>query len=358
VNRLPAELLATAFILAVAACSAVSVAAFSASPRQASALPTLAPVKPVPTATPLPAIVPGPLDGYRTARAVATRRPIGFIVDNFSPDARPESGLSDASLVFETVVEGGVTRLMPIFLERNAPQVGPIRSARPYFVDWAAGYGAALVHAGGSPRALQLLSETPRVANVEALQSETQFYRLPNRSPPHNLFTSTAGARAILRQTGSAAAGPYDWLHFRRTPAAGGKSAVHIDFSTSYVSSPLQYAVTYRYDRRTNAYRRWVGGLPDKDANTGSQIQPANVAILYTSIVPIRGDVAGRVNVRDTGTGRAIYLVSGHVVRGSWSKRTGVAPLKFLDTRHKPVIFNPGTTWVDVVPAGGVRFGQ
>lgn len=358
-SRVPREVVALALILVVAAGSAAGVFAFSATPRQASALPTLAPVRAVPTPTALPAVLPGPLDGLPTKRNIATRRPLAFIVDNYSPDARPESGLSRASVVFETVVEGGVTRLMPIYLEKDASQVGPIRSARPYFVDWAAGYGAGLVHAGGSPAALQELDETPRVASVEALQSESQFYRLPSKPAPHNLFSSTGGARTILKQLGAGVAEPYTWLRFHPiSPTTSSSPAIHIDFSTPAVSSPPQYAVTYRYDGRHNVYRRGVGGLADTDANTGKQIGASNVVILFTSITPIRGDNAGRLHIRDTGSGAALYLIGGRVIHGRWSKRSRVAALRFWHGGHRPVALNPGQTWVEVVPRGGVRFGK
>src|SRR2546423_1699457 len=105
----------------------------------------------------------GPLSGEGVSREVANRRPIAVMIDNFSPDARPQTGLSRASLVFETLAEGGIPRFMAVFLEKDADTIGPVRSARLYFTSWASGLDAIYGHDGGSVDALQQLRAMPDV---------------------------------------------------------------------------------------------------------------------------------------------------------------------------------------------------
>jgi hypothetical protein len=143
----------------------------------------------------------------------------------------------------------------------------------------------------------------------------------------------------------------------RHTPAAplqrrGPSRGVDIDFSTPAIASPSAYAVSYRYDRKRNEYLRFVGGSPCLDANTGRQVAPSNVVVLYTDISPISGDPEGRVQVRTTGAGQAIYLRDGHVEHGIWIKRSLLDPLRFRDHRGRPYAFAPGSTWIDVTAPG------
>lgn len=359
-NQLRAQLIALALILGITGASALAVAALAPPPRQVSSLPTLPPATPVRSPTPVPAILPGPLDGVPTARQLALRRPIAVVIDNFYPDARPQPGLGRASVVYETVTEGGITRLLALFLEHDAGNVGPVRSARPYFVQWAAGYHAIFVHDGGSPAALQALRRTPELADVDSASSSAAFHIAPDSVAPHNLFTSTADVRALALRSGWRPPVSFAWMRHQHAASSAGtdSSAVHIDFSLPTVPSPPQYAVTYRYDPSHNAYLRSVGGQQAIDAATSRPIEPANVAILFTAMAPISNDVAGRVRLGAVGSGSAIYLIGGRVIHGSWSKPSSAGAVQFDDGHHRSIAFGPGATWVEAVPQGAVRFGQ
>ena len=186
-----------------------------------TAVPTLIALRP----TAVPSVVPGPLNGLPTQRQIAARRPLAVILDNFYPDARPQTGLAKASVVFDALTEGGITRLMALFLEHDPARIGPIRSARPYFVSWAAGFRALFVHAGGAPAAQQLLHRTGSLADVEALTQSASFSRASDRSTPHDLYGSAKGARGLARHVGGsiAPAGPSFVLgrRHRSDPGAG-----------------------------------------------------------------------------------------------------------------------------------------
>lgn len=278
-----------------------------------------------------------------------------MVFDNFYPDARPQSGISRASIVFDTLAEGGITRMLGIFLERDAPAVGPIRSARPYFVQWAAGYRALFVHAGGAPAALELLYQTPELANVEALLPHPEFYRVPDRAVPHNLYGSTGGIRQIARHNGWNVRVSFPPLpHKADAPLweRGRAQTVSIGFSSPALSSPPEYAVSYRFDRARDVYLRYEGGVPFVDRLQRTQIAAANVVVLYTDIAPIASDPEERVSVRATGRGRATVFQDGRVVRASWSKANRLAPLRITDRSGRPIRFNPGQTWIEVTSSG------
>lgn len=360
--RLPPEAVALALILAAAGGSGVAVAVFGSTPRQSAVLPTLAPPTPSRSPTPVPAVVLGPLDGLPTPRQMALRRPVAVIVDNYYPDARPQSGLSRASLVFEAPVESGITRLMPVFLEHDAGSVGPIRSARPYFVRWAAGLGALLAHAGGSPSAQALIRRTRAVGNVDADGPQPEFYREQTRVAPHDLFSSTRGILAVARRAGEATVRAHYWFipHKTRAPLAArgpGRTAA-VDFSTPSIQSPSTYRVTYRFNRATDLYARFVGGSPALDADNGRPLSVANVVVITTDIAPIPNDPLLRVYIRAVGSGQATVIQDGRVVHALWRKPAAGAMLRIVDRHGKPIRLDPGSTWVEVTPHGALRFGK
>lgn len=359
--KVPSELVAIALILLAAAGSGIAVSVAGSGPGATVALPTLAPPTPARSSTPVPAVLPGPLDGQPTARALALRRPMAVVIDNFYPDARPQSGLSRASVVFETLVESGITRLMAVFLEHDSGNVGPIRSARPYFVQWAAGFGALFVHDGGSPASLSLLKRTSAIGDIEAQSPAQEFHREPSRIAPHDLFTSTRGIIAVARRAGDAVQGTVSWLPHKplaKPPARGPGRTPTIDFSTASVQSPSTYRVSYRFDPVTDLYTRFVGDAPALDADNGKPITTANIVVLTTDIKPIPNDPLLRISIRTLRGGPATILQDGRIIPGTWSKDSAEAPLRLAGKGGGPIRLDPGSTWVEVVPSGALRFGK
>jgi hypothetical protein len=315
-----------------------------------------------PTATPHPAFVPGPLNGQVTAWAVAHRRPVAVMVENYNPDSRPQTGLSAASVVFETVAESGITRFMPVYLENLPPVVGPVRSARVYFDAWANGLHAVLVHAGGNDDALAQLFTLHNIADVNEVKWEDANYnptvpffaRSPERVIPHNMYTYPAKVLAYERTQHIKLQGSFpDTLphHVPDNPAhrpTGG--VVDINFS-----SP-DYAVEYRYDRASNRYFRFMGGVPHVEPTSNHQLAPSNVVVMLASIAPDPyGGVAnpGAVYVQSTGKNVAYLFRDGKRTIGTWHKQHGGSPLVLLDSHQHPFSFNPGQTWFEVLPANG-----
>jgi len=354
------ELQALSLVVAVAFGAALIVAFTTRSPRSFGVARPMTPGNGVavrPSA--LPSLLSGPLTGLPTARGLATRRPLAVIIDNFFPDARPQAGLSRASVVFEAPVEGGITRLLAIYLEDDAPTVGPIRSARTYFVAWAASFHPVFIHAGGSPAALTLLHRVRQVGDLEALAPVPEFRRVKDKPAPHNLFSSTTAMLAVAQRNGIDSRLPFTFSAHQ--PAAvlsrrGHAQTIRVDFSTPSVASPAAYAVSYRYLRRRNVYVRAQGGVPFVDSATNQPVTTNNVVVLFAGDTPIPNDLLQRVTVQTTGTGRALYFRDGHMVRGFWRKRSISSGLLFLDSRGAKVSLDRGNSWIEAVPPGGVHY--
>ena len=313
-----------------------------------------------------PAFIPGPLDGQSPPRRLALRRPLAVILENYSPDSRPQAGLSAASTVIETLAEGGVTRFMAIYLEHDATKVGPVRSTRVYFNQWAAGLHAILAHVGGNDDAMSELWKLPKVFNIDENRWENKYYqpvgvsffwRSQDRAIPHNMYASTYKLRQY------AAAHNQDWayngaylLHKTAKPLRlrGHSTVLSIAFANPLAPTPIaDYGVKYVYDRGSNTYLRYMGGVPHIDANTRQALRPSNVVVMQTGAAtadPYAGLTVESILIPTLGAGTAWYFRDGTLTRGRWQQRNQNAPLQFFDRGGRQVAFNPGQTWIEVVP--------
>jgi hypothetical protein len=315
-----------------------------------------------------PAFLPGPLDGQSTPRARALRRPLAVIIENYNPDSRPQAGMGPASLVVETLAESGITRFMAVYLENDASKVGPIRSTRMYFDYLAGGLHSILAHVGGNDDAqAHLWQMSPAVFNIDENRWEVNlyntgtdlFWRSNDRVPPHNMYADTRKLRAY------AARNRQDWayeqaylFHKAGEPLAhrGHSGSVSISFVDPLGPQPNPgYDVQYQYDRRSNSYVRFMGGSPHVDANTGRPLRPSNVVVMRTQAAvadPNAGATAESILIPNLGSGSAWYFRDGKVLSGAWQQKDQFAPLRFFDRRGHQVVFNPGQTWIEVVPTG------
>lgn len=296
--------------------------------------------------------LPGPLSGLPTRPALAQRRPVAVVLDNYDPDGRPQAGLNRASLVFETPAEGGITRLMAVYLEGDAPIVGPVRSTRPPFDAWADGLGVVYGHAGGSADAQ---AELPRLASLvdadplTAPGAAAAYWRSSDRRPLHDLYTSTEGLRALASGVRSIAPSiprlPHRAPAGRRARPGGG--SIGIAFSTA------SYRVGYRYDPGCNCYPRSMNGVPHLAAFSARQLAPTNVVVLFADVVPDPASgLPDSLSIQAVGAGRALYFRDGSAIEGQWRKVSSGAPLALLDVQGRPIAFDPGQIWIEVVPVG------
>lgn len=313
----------------------------------------------------LPPLVPGPLDGQATPRAQAIRRPLAIIIENYAPDSRPQSGLSQASTVIETLAEGGITRFMAIYLEKDANRVGPVRSTRMYFDNWAAAFHAILAHVGGNDDAQAMLWHLPKVFNIDENRWEVSltdtgtnlFWRSSDRVAPHNMYVNTATLR------GYAIKNQQDWAYTNasfphKAPAPlkqrGHATTIDISFQDPLNPHPdSDYAVQYQYNRASNTYLRFMGGQPHVDVANGKPIAPSNVIIMRTGQAvpdPNAGITPDSILIPTIGSGQAWFFRDGKVATGTWRQANQNAPLEFFNAHGGQVTFNPGQSWIEVVP--------
>jgi hypothetical protein len=294
--------------------------------------------------------VDGPLTGEPVGRDIASQRPVAVTLDNISPDARPQSGLDHASLVFETLAEGGITRFMAVFLEHEAPVVGPVRSTRFYYNSWAAGLGVIFGHDGGNVDALQELPTLSTVFNIDADRVSGPFYRVTSRVSPHNEYTSTERLRQYASQHGDGSgASRMSIPHKDDAPYSQRLASFHLNIQFSYAD----YNVSWSYDRVSNSYLRDMGGAPHVDAISGKQLSATNVVVMMTDESSGYDPyTTGAIKLRTEGTGPAMVYEDGKVVNGIWSKPSVDAPLQWLDSSGQVISLDRGATWVEVVPKG------
>jgi hypothetical protein len=330
-----------------------------------SPLPTLEPTaSPTEVPTPSPSPTP-PCFTFAATNGVAfpcaqntraTRQPLAVMVDDH-PDARPQTGLSLADIVYQAPAEGGVPRYMLVYQTNDASKVGPVRSARLYFVSWAAEWRAAYAHVGGAPDALRKLRQIDRkvVWNQDEYVWGTYFYRSRDRFPPHNAYTSTSRLRTLAKKMHGAEPMTTTPWTFVADDATVAKPAGRL------VVPYLYNRVTYRYDAKTNRYLRGVTGQANqRDALNGRQIAPANVIVLY---VPQRllpnmpgessNEEKGRLDLRLIGSGKALVLRNGELVQARWSKSSFSAQthLTYASGCHKgePVPLVQGQIFIQVI---------
>jgi hypothetical protein len=346
-----------------------SVAAGPTTQPVATSISTLAVPTGVPTAAPTasPASTATPTiittgDGRPAlARGALTQRPLMAMIDNH-PDAYPQTGLDEAAVVFEALAEYGVTRYMAVYAPEIKPvegNIGPVRSARLYFVQWAMGFRAVYTHAGGSPAGLERLAsdDNTLVINIDlvALEDKGIFdysRRDRNRLAPHNLYSSQPEIeRYVIDWAASSAAvdvSEVGYLFAADNPALGRAAPVN---SLSYYFLYAEAAVSWSYDAETNQYFRFRGNLPHVDAVSGEQLSFKSVTVMEVEEAPIAGDPKGRIDQVVIGEGRAQIFANGSQLSATWRKDSEVGPLRFYDDQGAEIVFPAGPMWIAAVPS-------
>ncbi len=303
-------------------------------PKEAS--PALAKAAPKPK----PTTGPSPLTGV-TVGLDLTQRPVtGIMIEN-SPDARPQSGLKDAGVVYEAIAEGGITRFLALFQEAQPDYIGPVRSARPYYIDFLQPYDASYAHVGGSPDALALI-KSAGIKDLDQFFNGDTYQRISQRVAPHNVYTSMAKLDALNQKKGYTSS-KFTGFPRKKEAVSSQPTARVIDFN---ISAAL-YNPHYEYDTATNSYKRSEGGKPHVDERTGAQLAPKVVIAIVSSrgIAPDGEHTAYSV----TGSGPVTVFQDGIQVTGTWEKPERGTQFSFKDSTGAAIKLNPGQTWISLV---------
>ncbi|MBI2415121.1 MAG: DUF3048 domain-containing protein [Candidatus Kerfeldbacteria bacterium] len=290
------------------------------------------------------------LDGMLVQSSEAAHQPIGVMIENAAFDGvRPQFGLGTAQVVYEVIVEGGITRFLALYSGDLPEKIGPVRSARPTYLEFVSEYDALYAHAGGSPEAMQAIAGL-QLKDLSALGSDSRFFFRDNaRVAPHNLFTSAELLQFALRDKKlQAPITEFDSWQFTEDakPVTSPVEEKYIDID--FGSGPL-YQVHYRYNYAANNYERYNGGELQVDAATNQTISVRNIIV---QIVPpgIAAGDNGRINFSVTGTGTVYVANNGQVIEGSWQKKDRLSRTVLYNNDGEPINLVAGNSWIAIVP--------
>ncbi len=313
---------------------------------------TAPPTSPPPTPEPTPELVPAPLTGVLVSPKAAAQHPLAVMIDD-QFDARPQSGFNAASVVWHAPAEGGIPRYMLIFQEQIPTDIGPVRSARQYYIEWAAEWNALYAHAGGSPQAIATLhakGDGTWVYNADEFRWGGRYlWRVTDRFAPHNVYTDGKRLRQLAKRLG-AADEPMDaaW-----TFGPDKAEELRPDGGVIKVSYPYEL-ITYRYDAATNTYPRYIDGSrqPQVDRADGEIVAPKNVVILRMVFGALNDGHPNkhRLEARNIGKGEAWISTGGVTVKGQWRKKSATAPTRLFGPDGEPITLTAGQTFVQVIP--------
>jgi len=286
-------------------------------------------------------------------------RPIAVMVEN-SFAARPQSGLILADVVYEVVDEYGITRFVAIFSSNEAPMVGPVRSARPYYAEIARAFDPIYAFFGTYPECygvierlgMNVLSAMSDRSGNSSITAQAPYWRDWSRSSiqEHTAFMSVSKLKQKAAQIGYSIQGggiPFPYKADPPLEARGGVTNIHIDFST-HAYAPRGFDIRYIYDRGSNSYSRFMGGYSHIDYNTGQQIKVKNIVVMVSDIEgPL--DKWGHMDVRTIGNGTAFIFQDGNATQGSWERGSVLSPFIYRDSSGRQVSFTGGSTWIAIV---------
>lgn len=311
-----------------------------------------------------------------------TRRPLTVMVEN-STAARPQSGLTSADVVYEAVAEGGITRFLVVYYCKDSDgYIGPIRSARVYFVDFASEYGLfpLYVHIGGANCNRATGSGCANGAPADALGKIGKlgwnayndlnhipfpvmwrdYDRLPGRATEHTVYSTTQklweyakkerGLTNVDKNGDEWEETFQKWKFKDDEPVSSPISK--IDFS--FWENKSDYDVTWEYDSTTNSYKRLNGGKPHVDKNNDQQITAKNVVVAFMKESAARDnyDAGQRLLYQTVGEDKALIFVDGTVIKGKWRKKDGKTRIRFYNSSGGEIALNRGLTFIEIVPEG------
>lgn len=278
-----------------------------------------------------------------------TDRAIAVMIDNHS-GAWPQANLEKAYLVYEIVVEGGETRLMAVFKGQDLEKIGPVRSSRHYFLDYAMEHDAIYVHFGWSPLA-QSDIKTLGISNINGIY-DTFFWREPPKSSYHNAFTSKENLEKYISKKKYRDEQKQDCIikyNEEDTDLATGTIANNIKIKYSNMHN-----TSYIYDETTKTYLRSMRGEEHADRFTKERFYAKNI-LIYKVRDELLPDVEdkGRRELYNIGSGEGYYITNGKCIPMKWTKQTRAGKTIYRDMEGNEIKFNDGITWVQIVPEYG-----
>lgn len=323
----------------------------------------------------LPKTEPCPLTGQLFSKQQRewweTHRPLGIMIENHE-EARPQSGISSADIVYEVVAEGGITRILAIFYCQDGGVVGPVRSARTYFLDFISEYGdrPLYVHVGGAnvpgpANALGQISDYGWVGRNDINQFSVGFptfwrdYERLGRTvaTEHTMYATTeklwkvAAQRKLTNVDDKGKAWDKTFVPWQFKDDAKEAERAAISPSFEFWEGYRDFVVKWDYDKAINTYKRINGGVAYVDKNNDKQITAKNVVVVFMQERALNDDEK-HLLYTTKGKGKALFFFDGSVVEGTWEKKDRVSRMSLLDAKGKSVQLNKGQIWIEILPFG------
>ncbi|NMB09024.1 MAG: DUF3048 domain-containing protein [Tissierellia bacterium] len=288
--------------------------------------------------------VPSPLSGIYVSENRVNRRPVAIMFDNH-PSARWQSGLSQAEIVYEFLVEAPYTRYMGIYLINEPELIGPIRSSRPYFVTTLLEYDPIYIRVGGSPQAKKDIIQL-KIADIDGLSSSNKVFwknRNVRKKPPHNTYTSMEVIRKTQEDRKYKLLGEYEGFKFHEED-----EDIVGDIANEIIINYFKNNITkYIYNSEEKLYYRQKDGKEHIDEFDKSPIVAKNIIIQEANTKII--DSEGRLAIDLIGEGKGKYITNGKAIDINWSKKSRSSKTIFSNKNGEEIVLNPGITWIQVV---------
>lgn len=277
-------------------------------------------------------------------------RPYAVMINN-AEAARPHCGLQDAYLVYEICAEGGVTRMLALFKDKDTAKIGSIRSSRHYYLDYANENDAIYIHWGGSPQAY---SELGSIDSIDGIAYEgTVFFRdkTLNRAYEHTGFTSMANVKekaeslGYTRDTNKPLLLNYSVEDVDMASKEGAETATSVSIRYSYYQTSQ-----YEYDAENKTYKRSINGEPNTDLVTGDQYTVKNIIVYQVDQHVISGDEKGRIELNNVSSGEGYFISGGYAVPITWEKTGRKEQTVYKYKNGEEIVVNDGNTFIQICP--------
>lgn len=331
-----------AMVFNIAACRASNIVEEQELPLEEPELEPEPVIELEPEPEPEPTGIPSPLSGVLAEEELVQGRIISVVFDNH-PRARWQAGLKDAEVIYEYPVEGPYTRYIGLYLINNPKILGPIRSARPYFVTMAWQYDAIFVHVGGSEQAKADVRNL-NLGEIDGLSSSSKvFWRLSHKRAPNNMYSSMDVLREVQHERGFRQSSEYEGFIFDKN----NQSRIGENANKILIIYNNENSTKYIYDSKLEKYKRYKDGIRHIDESDESELYADNIIIQENSMRVL--DNEGRLGITLVGEGKGKFISKGIVEDIKWVKENRKAKIMYLNYENEEIKLTPGTTWIQVV---------
>jgi len=272
--------------------------------------------------------------------------PIAIMIEN-AADSWPLTGVDKAKLVIEAITEASITRFVTIYtLDDEVEKIGPVRSARPYYLDWIEPFSPLYMHVGGAPQALsKLRSGTYDIIDHDQFFHYYSYWRDKWRYAPHNVYTSTELMEKALKKRELTEPVDFTSWQYKYDLVEEERPGSVQDITVLYTNT--YYRVDWEYDRENNDYLRYQSKKVQKMSD-GEVIKVKNIIVQVNAMSII--DNVGRKKIETVGEGKAWFFRDGQVIQGTWEKESINDRERYLDDEGNELEFNAGKTWIQIIP--------